>query len=380
MFKHIYLARLKCHTRDKTVLIWTLIFPIILATFFGIAFSNLYSGEIFNKIDVAIVDNEAYRNNQALRNALQSANNGDSPMFNITVTQNEDAINLLDDSKVSAVIDASDDIKLIVKSEGMDQTIIKSFLDQFKQTSSAVTGIISNNPTVMNSGFIDKVADRQDFINNVPIADNKKPDATLNFFYALIAMTCLYCSFLGLKEVNDIQANLSKQGARINLAPVNKIKQFIAGFAAALTVCFAELLVLLAYLTLVIKVDFGTQIPYVLLTCFVGAFVGICFGGMVGAMAKKSIGVNIAILIGISMILSFLSGLMAEGIIYLVRKNAPILAYINPAALITDSFYSLYYYSTHTRFFINISILSLIGLLFFGIMILLLRRHKYESI
>ena len=46
----------------KTVL-WTMLFPLLLATFFQLAFSNLTTGEKLQKINVAVVDNEAWREN-----------------------------------------------------------------------------------------------------------------------------------------------------------------------------------------------------------------------------------------------------------------------------------------------------------------------------
>ena len=65
---------------------------------------------------------------------------------------------------------------------------------------------------------------------------------------------------------------------------------------------------------------------------------------------------------------------------YIVDKNFPAINQINPASMITDGFYSLYYYNTLDRYMFNI--ISL--LIFSGIMILLsyisLRRQKYDSI
>ena len=65
---------------------------------------------------------------------------------------------------------------------------------------------------------------------------------------------------------------------------------------------------------------------------------------------------------------------------YIIDTNMPILNKINPASMITDGFYSLYYYDTLDRYWLNI-----IGILIFsGIMITLsytsLRRQKYDSI
>lgn len=76
----------------------------------------------------------------------------------------------------------------------------------------------------------------------------------------------------------------------------------------------------------------------------------------------------------------FFSGMMGITMKYIIDTNMPILNKINPASMITDGFYSLYYYDTLDRYWLNI-----IGILIFsGIMITLsytsLRRQKYDSI
>ena len=86
------------------------------------------------------------------------------------------------------------------------------------------------------------------------------------------------------------------------------------------------------------------------------------------------------ILIAITMLFCFLSGMMGITMKYVIDKNIPILNIINPANMITDGFYSLYYYDTLDRYYFN-----LISLLVFSIIALLIsffsiRRQKYDSI
>lgn len=65
---------------------------------------------------------------------------------------------------------------------------------------------------------------------------------------------------------------------------------------------------------------------------------------------------------------------------YIIDKNVPIINKLNPVSMITDGFYSLYYYDTLDRYFFNIASL----VIFAGLMILVsyikLRRQKYDSI
>ncbi len=78
--------------------------------------------------------------------------------------------------------------------------------------------------------------------------------------------------------------------------------------------------------------------------------------------------------------MSFLSGMMYDKMKYIVSTRIPILGYLNPVNLITDCFYSLYYYDTHSRFFINIVILCVFIAIFSLCTYLVLRRQRYTSL
>lgn len=65
---------------------------------------------------------------------------------------------------------------------------------------------------------------------------------------------------------------------------------------------------------------------------------------------------------------------------YIVDKNIPIINKLNPASMITDGFYSLYYYDTLDRYFFNIASLLVFALIMITISYFSLRRQKYDSI
>lgn len=382
MFIHNYLYRLKCILRDKQTMFWTLIFPIVLATLFNMAFSNLSNAENFSEIKIGIVNDEEYKKSTEFIQAIESVSNSNSSsdidLFDVKYVTKEEGQQLLDDSKIEGYIYIKDGINLVVKETGINKTIIKSFLDDFKQTTSTVTRIISSNPSAVEK-VVSGISKRENFLKEAPIG-NATPDTVVNYFYTLIAMACLYGSFCGLKEVTALQANLSSQGARLNMAPTHKMKVFLSSVAAATTVQLGVIFILLGYLTLGLKISFGNQLGYIALTCLVGTITGVTFGTCVASVVKKGEGIKIAILIGLSMIMSFLSGMMQDKIKYIVTQKAPIVGYLNPANLITDSFYSLYYYNTHTQFFTNIALLCLFSVVFSIITYLVIRRRKYASL
>ena len=386
MFLNIFFNRLKCTVRDKELIFWTLIFPLVLATFFNLAFSGISKAEVFNAVDIAVIDNEQYQKDIDFKNFIEQHSkddpdsDNDVKLFNVKVVSEEEAHRLLDNNEIVGYVTYGNPIRLAVKNSGFEQTIIKEIFDQYSQTVSSVITIVKHHPSALQNGLAEDVGKRWSFTREVQIGTKGKPDTTVNYFYTLIAMSCFYGAFFGLKEVTDIQANLTKRAARLNVAPVHKLKALTAGLLAGVLVSFAEIILLLCYLVFVFKIDFGNQMGFILLTGIAGCGAGISFGALLGSSNKKGEGVKTAILIVSTMTASFLAGMMFDKMKYIVQQNVPILSYINPIALITDAFYSLYYYDTHTRFFVNIGLLSGFTVLFCLATYLSIRRQKYDSI
>lgn len=76
----------------------------------------------------------------------------------------------------------------------------------------------------------------------------------------------------------------------------------------------------------------------------------------------------------------FLSGMMGVTMKYTIDKNIPLLNKINPASMITDGFYALYYYDTLDRYYLNIVSLLIFAFILIAISSFSLRRQKYDSI
>ncbi len=376
MFAHIYFYRLKYILRDYQNLFWTAAFPLILATLFGLAFSNLNSAETFSLTPVAVVDNAAYKTNAVFQAALTS-DTVDEGLFKITLCNKAEAERLLQDNTVLGILELSseDSLTVTVRQSGIRQSIIKSFADTYLQTTSSYLTVAKTNPLALQnirpSGDYNAIAD-------VPLKNNL--DNVMVYYFALIAMACMYGSFQGLAAVYDAQANQSEVAARASIAPVHKLKLFGAYLSAALTVQIASVLLLIGYLHFVIGIDFGVKVGWTLLAVVISSGMGVTFGAFISALLKQQQGLKIAVIIAISMVCSFLAGLMYRDMKYLVQKHVPILGWLNPANLIADAFYALYYYDTLNRYLLNIGMLTAFSALFFGVVYLIMRRQKYASL
>ena len=83
MFGHNFKYTFKVLMRNRMLLFWTFVFPLVLGTMFKLAFSNIENSEKLNVIPIAIVDNEDFQGNEAFRRTFEtlSDESSDEQMF-----------------------------------------------------------------------------------------------------------------------------------------------------------------------------------------------------------------------------------------------------------------------------------------------------------
>ena len=377
MFWNIYGKRVLCSLRSKEILIWTWIFPTILSTMFYFTFSSLDTAGQLRTFPIGVLDDEMYRQDEAFRLALESAS-GEGGLFELTVFTGTAAADVaLENGGIEGYILAGEIPALFVTGDGINQTIVKGFLDRYLQTRNSIGLILSQNPGAAQD--LPMLLTPVNYTEEISLSQNP-PTNIVTFFYALLAMICLYGGFQGLTTVSFLQANLSPLGARRTLAPTGRFRLTVYDLLGGVTVHFVCVVTAVAYMIFVLGTDFGDKLWLVLLTCLVGSMLGVAFGAMVSVTSKLKEQAKIAILICFTMVTCFLSGLMVGGINYIVAEKAPIIAWLNPAARITDAFYCLYYYDTYERYFLNIGIILAMTLVMFIVTSVFLRRQCYESI
>ena len=378
MFMHIFTYRLKKLLRTKEVIFWTLAFPILLSIFFSLAFANLDSTEVFEPFSAAVVSDENYARDTNFKTVLKEVSSGEDRLMNLKEVPKAEAEALLASGEISGYMESGDEIRLFVNASGINQNILRLFLDNYNQTFFTVESILQENPEQAQS-LMAAVTETRQYTKEAK-SENAPPSQILNYFYSLIAMSCLYGFFFGSDEVTDIQANISARAARINVAPVHKMKAFLSSMAASFLIHLMSMGALLLFMNLVLKIDFGNRVGYIILTTVMGSMTGLAFGAFVSALVKKSENLKVAIALTVTMTGSFLAGMMYAQMKYVIISKVPILAYINPVNLITDAFYTLYYYADLNRYFLNIFLLFILSVAFSIGTYLILRRRRYASI
>ena len=139
-------------------------------------------------------------------------------------------------------------------------------------------------------------------------------------------------------------------------------------------------ILLLCYLKYVLKIAIGDNWPGMLLIVLVGGLVGLAVGACVGSISKFGESVKVGILTLVGLFSSFLSGLMVGGIKGLLEEHCPIINRINPASLITDAFYSISMYPDNARYVRDIIMLAVWAVILSAVVLVKMRRVRYDSI
>lgn len=372
MFRHIFKYRFLSFLRARQETFWTALFPLILGTCFMVAFSGIESkAYTFHTIPVAVVyetENEIFR---TVMSGVASDDSQGEPFLSVTETDDSSALELLNDKKVDGIITVTDTVELTVKQNGINQTALQSFLTQYLQKVELINKL--------GPAHIQEIFDTKDFITEDSLNKNNVGTMTC-YYFSLIGMAALFGGFFGTKCAGQMKADQTPEGLRKCISPAKRNVLIAAEFLASYAIHMCSMIILMLFMTFVLKVDFGNQIGYVLLTCAAGSLVGIASGMFVGSIPKLKEGIRVTIFLCYSLGSSFLSGLMVADIKIYLQHHAPIVNMLNPATLIQDSLYSLVIYDTHERFFLNIAVLAGYALVLCVASYFMTRRESYASL
>ena len=259
MFIHNLKYTIKTLFRNKTLIFWTFAFPIILGLFFHMAFSNIGNNEKLNIIDIAIVENEEFKNNYMYKmvfNNLSDENNKER-LFNTKYVNLDEAKDLLvNDNIVGYLILEDNNPKIVVNNNGIGQTVLKYVTDEISSTGN----IIEDISTKMKEDNIDTTKiylNVMKIINEDNTKISNKASSNLDYamieFYTLIAMTCMYGSILGMTAINKTLPNMGKIGSRVSITPTRKITTIISSILAGYLTQLIGLFLLFIYTIFILK-------------------------------------------------------------------------------------------------------------------------------
>lgn len=387
MFWHNFKYILKVLFKNKMLIFWTFAFPLVLGTFFKMAFSNIEDSEKLDIIDIAIVDDENFQNNQLFKESFKVLSDEDNKerLFNTSYVDMNKAKEMLNDKLIVGYVYFSPEAKIVIACNGIEETVLKYVTEEINQTNIILNNTIKRE--MEQNNFVDYGAIYNQVLKmtsqntaNIKDISSNNLSYTMIEFYTLIAMACMYGGILGLFAINQVLADISSNGKRVAVSAISKKKLLISSLLASYLTQLIGLALLFFYTIFVLNVTFGNNLFFIILLAIAGSFTGLSLGVFVGSIFKTNENTKNGIIISLTMLGCFLSGMMGITMKYIIDKNVPLINKLNPVNMITDGFYSLYYYDTMTRYYFNLGSLIICSSLLLIISIFVLRRQKYDSI
>lgn len=281
MFLHNFKYSFITLFKNKMLIFWTFAFPIILGTLFNMAFKDIEKQEKLDIIDIAIVENDNFNNNQIYKevfNNLSDKENKDR-LFNIKYVTKEKADKLLDDDEISGYLIYEDNFKVVVKTSGINETILKQVTEEIKQQELIINTLTGEEVKKGNYNYElitkDILSTIQKSHANIEDISSSNLSYTMIEFYTLIAMACLYGGMLAMNSLNQTLANMSPNGKRVAIAPIKKSKLILSSLLASYLTQLIGLALLFIYTIFVLKVDYGNNLPLIILLAIVGSLAGL---------------------------------------------------------------------------------------------------------
>lgn len=375
--------QIKCLLKNKELIFWSLVFPILLGVMFNFAFGSINEQFRFMQISLGMVHCEK---EEHLPEILQQMKTEDGePMFLITEFDSEElAQKALADKKITGFVNCDNDCSLTVMKSDIQASIIKSVLDEYRTNAKLIEKAAAkfyseNHPEKFQSFLISFKNAQEVKIREIPLKGRDK-DSFTQYFFALLAMTCLIASQCGMENCIHIQPDLSAVGARRNISPMKKMKQVTLDFIASYFLYCIITSIVVAVCIWGFKRDFGDNIFLVLLTTWAGSFTGMTVGTVIGVAVRGTEAKKSALCTAFFLVSSFLAGLQWGNIVYLIEQKVPFINRINPATLIVNSYSSLMVFGDLKEYSRNMITLVGMGVLCLVISILKLRRQKYANL
>lgn len=417
---HLIGYNLKLLLSNRTLVFWTLAFPLLLGLLFKGALGDIVNKEAFDTVPVAVVNSQVYQDS-TFKIAFDDLSKKDSspvssenqPLLKLRMVKTlEEGKQLLEDEEVSGLVEItgtsqaaiSRDAKahLTRASNGVEQTILKTILDEITQRTDMISQLtqreIAENvrahsppdfqnippgqPPAFDPSQVAASVQEQLAKSGFTLRDRspKSMDLLMAEFFSLLAMAALYGGMFSMTVMNNAQPPLGVIGRRVAVAPTSKAKLIISGIISSYLLQLVGLILLVAVCHVLFNIDFGPNWALTFLLTSLGALVGLSFGVAISALVPGGENMKIGVLISVTMLGAVLAGMMGGTMRYVVDQKAPLVNKLNPTALITDGFYNLYYHPGFDGFWQDVTLLLIISAVLLGASLFVLRKQRYDSL
>ncbi len=386
MFWHNYKYAFKTLLKNRALVFWTLAFPFILAILFNLAFARLHDYDVFEAIDVAVVNDAEYEKATVFSEAIKSVSEGDKRVFNTQYIDAMKASELLEDNEIVGYIYIEKDVPHVkVNGNGSSETVLQMTVEQIAQSSKmiediAMTDIYRRAGQTVNIEEIYRNAVKIVAETEPNIKDDSHVMNVVSIeFYTLIAMACMQGAMLSVEMMNRCMPNISNRGKRVAVAPTRKSTMILSNILAGYTMLLAAVVALILFTRYILGIEYGSDMRLIILLAAVGSLTATTMGMLLSVALKTNESAKNVIVLIVTMVGCLFAG-MFGGQKGLFDAAMPLINKISPVGMITDGYYSLLYYGDSARFTMDVVSLLIVAGVFFALSIRSLRRQRYDSI
>lgn len=376
--------------RNFETVFWPLVFPLLMATLFYFAFGRIEEAD-FETVQTAVVmetdsrgetqevvGNAVKSEGEIFREYLTEIEEAEEHLLQTEEMTGKEAEAALKRKDISGIFYVGEKIRLTVGANGISESILQSLLESYENGKQTLLTVRELHPEGMQKA-VEQMSKYKSLIEQVSLG-GRTTNGNVQFFYALIAMACLYGTFIGLGSALWLQADLMPLAARRCATPTSKLALILSEMCSSFFLHFINVMILLFYIRYVLGQEFTGSLPEMMLVVLAGCIIGVSMGIFLGSISRFGEGVKVALMLGISMSCSFFAGLMNGDMKNVVEQHAPILNRINPAAVIADAFYCINVYDDRGRYIRSLLILGVMAAVLVAASFVKTRRERYDSL
>lgn len=396
-----FLVSVKSLVRTPSVIVWVLAFPLIMSAIFLFMFSGMRTDGVVDPVPVALVtpagekDGAPAGSFEQVVDAL--AEPGEGQLLDLRrVETAAEAADLLAAGEVDGYFELADDgapaltvgsAYTLASADGqtaVNRTILETVASSYVQSRALLEEVAQRDSAALAdpAAVADALGTQVD-VEQTQIT-HARPEEIVRYYYALLGMGALMASQAGMLAVAQAQPGVSALGARRAVSGTSRLRQLAGCVLGAWAVSTVALTLAFAFLRLVVGVDFGGREGLALVSVAVCALLATALGACVGALPLSAgISARSGILTALTCVLSLFAGLYGTAAMELADNLAhtlPWTSWVNPAKLVCDTFYALYYYTSLAPFAARLAACVAGALALLAVAGAIFRRQSYEHL
>lgn len=359
-----------------SAVVWTLIFPIVLATVFNFMFEPMRSTGSVEAVEVAVVADDAWKDSP-FSQVVDTLSEADEPLLAVhPVATEQEARELIAEGSVAGayVVDAagnernaeqsgsdeldavdaagpadaagaasgsgtaagSSDVSTSTSSAGstgapriilapagsgtgsdasydVNRAILESVATSYLQSEALIEELATHDPVALSDPTtIENALGLSVSVREVSLT-HAQPDSMVRFYYALLGMASIFAAQLAGESVWHLQPTSSAAGARRTVSSTSRMRLLIPTIGACWAVSTTFLAIAFGYICLTAHIDFSGREGLCLVGIAASSLLSCGIGALVGALpGRMGSDSRRGILTALTCLLSLFAGLYGE--------------------------------------------------------------------